>query len=119
MKLEKRGKYPGVKIRLDEHEAKVFIDLAIAVKASQIPLSPAASYLTLSAQIGKSIKKMVEADPSVLAPRSEEEIAATLIEEAEKANLKLKALKKGEDWTGIKPPPKLSILNSAKGGMKL
>lgn len=101
MKIEKRGKYPGVKVHLEPDEAKVYIQFAKDITTSGQKLKGDITYVSLSAKLGTKISKLIEEDPTLLEARTEEEIKHELEVELESAQLKLKALNKGKDWKEI------------------
>lgn len=101
MKLESRGKYPGVKVHLDPEECEALLKLAEANFMGygieiKVPLS-------LASKMGKSIKDLLVEQPDLLKERTPEQIAAILAKESEKAGLQLNALKNGKDWKKIDP----------------
>ena len=104
MKIEKRGKYAGVKVHLEPEECEAFVAFAAdAEKAGlmgkKIPVNM--SSFSLSAKLGKKIKNLMEDEPALLKERTPEEIQHELEVEYESAALKLKALAKGKDWKEI------------------
>lgn len=101
MKIEKRGKYPGVKVHLEPDEAEVYVKFASDIAKSGQQVKGAISYVSLSAKLGSKISKLIAEDPTLLKERTPEEIKHELEVEYESAALKLKALNKGEDWKEI------------------
>ena len=98
MKIEKRGKYPGVKVHLEPEECEAFI--ALAENASQagmlpvggMPLSkPDPTYFTVALKIGKKMKKIAADDPDFLTERTPEQIEAALLKDKQKIELQLQA----------------------------
>lgn len=94
MKLEPRGKYPGVKIHLDEKETRDVLD--IDDKAST---GKAWDFIV---KLARKIHKLQNDLPTLLEERTEEEIRAELEEERDKSIAKLAAMDKGKDWKKVK-----------------
>ena len=76
MKLEKRGKFAGVKIHLDSEECK--------------KITSSSHGNALCVDIKKLIKQAIQQDPSILDNRTSAEIEAALTKEHTKAQLRLK-----------------------------
>ena len=89
MKLERRGKYPGVKVHLEKDECVLLME-------------PKGNWLPLVTKLIKNLTKLAKEEPTLLEDRSEEEILATLSKEAIESDLKLKAIGKGADWKKVK-----------------
>lgn len=109
MKIEKRGKYPGVKIHFDKEQVegalkeiaahqKLFEGASDAIKQGR-RFKEAFPVLR---ELFKSIENLLEEDPTVLEERTEEEIKAELELEFRAAGEKLEALSKGKDWKEAK-----------------
>ena len=80
MKLEKRGKFAGVKIHLDAEECRRMIT------TSAVGATP------LCIDIQKLIKDAIRQDPTILENRTSAEIEATLAKERSKAEQRLRNL---------------------------
>lgn len=115
MKIEKRGKYAGVKVHLEPEECKPFISLfedhqkaGVSKGGMQAGVpgtttySTNPTYISLAVSLGKKISKMLQEYPSLMSPRTEAEIAAELLEEKKAAEKKLAALNAGKDWKAEK-----------------
>ena len=98
MKIEKRGKYPGVKIHLEPDEVAVLTKLATDFKAIGKPLSDVLDYFTLSVKMGKKILKQVTADPSMLIERTPAQVTEALLRDKAKIEAQLAA---GEGWKDV------------------
>lgn len=98
MKIEKRGKYAGVKIHLEPDEAEVLTKLATDFKAIGKPLSGTLDYFTLAVKIGKKILKQVAEDPTMLIERTPEQVTAALMKDKAKIEAQLAA---GEGWKNV------------------
>ena len=104
MKIEKRGKYAGVKVHLEPDEVEVFLRLDADVAKSPTlkqAIEKEITYFSLSAKLGKKIKHLLIEEPDLLQPRTEEEIKAELENEFESAKLKLEAISQKKDWKEI------------------
>lgn len=106
MKIEKRGKYAGVKVHLEPEECEIFMQLVGDVeKAGYEPKYPhltiKPSYFVLTHTLGKKIVKLLKAEPTLLMARTPEEIKHELEVEFESAKLKLDALTHNQDWKEI------------------
>lgn len=93
MKLERRGKYPGIKLHLDKEECEGIN----AVKYLNIIGMP-----KILITLVNEVKRALEEDPSLLEERTEEEIKATLMKEYVESEKKLKHIKDGLDWKKVK-----------------
>jgi hypothetical protein len=105
MKLETRGKYPGVKVHLDPDEVKLILEHAPVLKGD---IPPTQEFLR---KMAKEIKKLQEKEPTLLDERTPEQIAAILAKEVEAATLKLQRMKDGKDWKKINPDKLQEALN--------
>lgn len=102
MKIEKRGKYAGVKVHLEPDEVQPFLDVyQDYVQAGMGTPTGVIDYFSLSVKLGKKIKQLIADEPNLLKPRTPEEIEAELKNEFESAKLKLAAMKQGKDWKEI------------------
>lgn len=107
MKIEKRGKYPGVKAHLEKDECELLMsfaaDYALAHpdKTGSIK-GKESNGIILAFKLGKKIKLLLDEEPGLLQERTEEEILATLSKEAIESDLKLKAIGQGADWKKVK-----------------
>lgn len=132
MKIETRGKYPGVKIHLDPDECQKLESGVLDLKSLPDPEKAVADgwvawhkwldhadsgaiveLLTtarLGMKMGKMVKELQEENPDLLTERTPEQIAAILAKESEKARLQLEALKKGANWKKIEPSKLKSAL---------
>lgn len=103
IKVEARGKYPGVKVHLDREHCEILLALAADYKkAGNDKKQAAPSYFSLAVGIGKKIASLKEEMPNLLEERTEEQIHATLSKELIESQEKLAAIGKGADWTKIK-----------------
>lgn len=102
MKIEKRGKYPGIKVHLEPDECEPFITLAADHKKAGGETATTPSYYTLAVKLGKKIAALNTEDPGVFTPRTQEEIKAELEEEMRSSAAKLAAMQNGSDWTTTK-----------------
>ena len=93
MKIERRGKYPGVKLHLDGEECKAIQE----VKFLNIIGMP-----KILITLVEKVKEAIKEDPSLLEERTEEEIKATLMKEYVESEKKLKHIKDGLDWKKVK-----------------
>ena len=102
MKIEPRGKYPGVKIHFDKEECEILLDLVEYQSKLKKLLPPGPLHAQLTMKMAKSIYKLKEEMPTLLEDRTEEEIHATLSKELIESEQKLAAIGKGADWKKIK-----------------
>lgn len=115
MKIESRGKYPGVKVHLDPDEAMILINLAKdADKANGTedtshpawPISglgkSAKNFVGLSIKLGGKIRDLLADVPNLFEERTEDQILATLSKEAIESKMKLDAIGAKADWKKIK-----------------
>lgn len=103
MKVESRGKYPGVKLHLEPEECSVLTLLAAVqdIKGPQPSSENVGPALKLAIKMGKKILELKEETPDLLEERTPEQIAAILAKEVEAATLKLDRMKAGKDWKKI------------------
>lgn len=101
MNIEKRGKYPGVKVHLNPEEVGIITALN-TLAGKIITFTPDVKeikrVLKLLAKLAKMIKDLEEEEPALLAERTPEEIRATLEEERDKAIEKLAKMNAGLLW---------------------
>jgi hypothetical protein len=109
MKLETRGKYPGVKVHLEPDECEIFTACAKSADAGEFV--PITAHRKLTVEIGRKIIKLQEKEPTLLSERTPEQIAAILAKEVEAATLKLQRMKDGKDWKKINPDKLQEALN--------
>lgn len=104
MKIEPRGKYGGVKVHLDSEECERLIDV------------PTVSFtLPFVQSLGSKIKHLMQEEPDLLMDRTQEQIAAILAKESEKAQLQLNQIKSGSQWQQVDAGKlKLALLKHAK-----
>ena len=102
MKVERRGKYPGVKVHLEKDECEVFLELVKDHKKAGGHVYTQPTYFSLSVKMGQKIASLLKDEPALLEERTEEDIVAALSKEAIEADLKLKEIGKGADWKKIK-----------------
>ena len=106
MDLERRSKYPGVKIHLEGHECQAYLDWLEQAKLhlkgkGDIKLFETLEELvmmTYTRQIARLIKKAAKKDPNLLMPRTAEQVKAQLEKEQTKAAEKLARMAGGETW---------------------
>ena len=101
MKIEKRGKYAGVKVHLEPDEVEPFMKLFHDFTAIGKPLPTTVTYFSLALKLGKKIVTLMKEEPSLLLERTPEEITLELENELESATLKLAAIKAGKGWKEI------------------
>lgn len=92
MQIERRGKYPGVKVHLDEDECK-----QLAALATSEPLTGNKTSKVVMKLAGKIAAQLKE-DKTTLQARTEEEIITELQTERDKAIEKLSKLAAGKAW---------------------
>jgi hypothetical protein len=109
VEIEKRGKYPGVKVHLDPEECEVFMKLADdaglmggakvwSPYTGSYSVKPPPTYLSLATKLGRKINALKAEFPTLLKERTQEEIEEVLRMEKESATKKLDALAHGSDW---------------------
>lgn len=112
IKVETRGKYPGVKIHLDAEEAQQLIEACELIPGHyEAQPTPVSQSFGITKKMGMKIKQLLAQEPHLLQERSPEQIAAILAKESEKAALQLEALKTGQDWKKIDPDKLQEALN--------
>lgn len=101
MKIEKRGKYPGVKVHLDPEECEAFIGLAKDAAQVEILKTPVKTYLTISLKIGKKLMGIAKDEPDFLIERTPEQVKESLLKDQAKIVEQLKAMDTGKDWKKV------------------
>lgn len=100
-KVERRGKYKGVKIHLSDEASQLlidYVDIPTVMKQLQIEI--------LCIDIGKKIVALKNEYPNLLVDRTPEEIKTELENEFESAQKKLEAIAAKKDWKQVKVPLK-------------
>lgn len=97
--VERRGKYPGVKVHLDPEEMSKLQVLADYLTGAWTA-TPAEikTYRKFFVKLVKQITATVEEDPSTIVERTPEQIRAVLEKERNKAAEKLARMEAGEQW---------------------
>ena len=98
VKLERRGKYPGVKVHFDKEQCLVV--LAYAKAPQDKPAKQ--TWKALMKEASAAILALSLEDPKLLEERTEAEIIAELEVEQKKSEKKLKEIAKGSDWKKVK-----------------
>lgn len=101
MKVESRGKYEGVKIHLDAEEAKILLQEVSMLKGAYGDEVNVKTPIGLARKMGLKIREKLKENPKLLEKRTDEEIAAILVKEVEKASLQLERVKSGKDWKKV------------------
>jgi hypothetical protein len=93
VKIEKRGKYPGVKVHLEPDECQVFMALAEDIELCSVGTheSDAMDYFTIALKIGRKMRKAAKEHPDLLLERTPEQIEAALLSDKEKIEKQLAA----------------------------
>ena len=117
MKIEKRGKYAGVKVHLEPEECEILIQLT-AAQDLQYPdhdkwawnnpdkgfIKYASPSMQFTMKLGKKINALIKDEPNLLKSRTDEEIKSELVNEFESAKQKLAAIHEGKDWKEVHIP---------------
>lgn len=101
IKIEKRGKYPGVKVHLEPDECEAFINLAKDAEKVELIKSPVKSYLTVAIKIGKKMLSVAAEQPDFLIERTPEQVKESLLKDQAKIEEQLKAMGMGKDWKKV------------------
>lgn len=102
MKIEKRGKYPGVKVHLDPDECEAFSSLAsYAEKTEILKGTKPLSYLNVAIKIGHKLLKIAKEDPSFIEERTPEQVKESLMKDKKKIEEQLNAMGTGKDWKKV------------------
>jgi hypothetical protein len=96
MKIEKRGKYPGVKVHLDPEECEAFLQFAEDVAKSALPVPTNTllvqdTFFSVSLKIGKKMLKLRDEAPNFLKERTPLEIEQALLKDKQKIEQQLQA----------------------------
>lgn len=115
MKIEKRGKYPGVKVHLDGDEARRIMEDCVELTSFNAKLLAKGlknlgqnegevqgmiTALEHASKLAKKIAKEFKDYPSLFDERTEEEIKVELETEFKASGDKLAAMNNGKDWKG-------------------
>lgn len=99
MKLERRGKYPGVKIHLEPEECLRVCDQILWFNEQDPPDPGPAHYGSAGLRkLYKLIRKAIAEDSTIFDDRTDDEIREELEVERDKSVEKLKKMKNGEVW---------------------
>ena len=96
MKIEARGKYPGVKVHLDEEETQMFLKLA-GSQATYIS-GPVAKF---SIKLAGKINTLTSEHPNLVEERTQEEVLAALLRDQAKIQEQLAAIAAKHDWKKV------------------
>lgn len=100
MEIERRGKFPGVKIHLDPAEVKAIGPLASFLeKIDPIKSVDARPGQKVVIKLASKIAQQLKEDSSTLQQRTPEEIRTELETERDKAIEKLARLDAGKKWS--------------------
>lgn len=91
LKVETRGKYPGVKVHLDPDDCQSLMEWF--EECSTKPTLKLGLAGKIAAKMGQKIKDLLVDQPDLFKEKTPEQLAAILIKEAEKPQLQLKHLK--------------------------
>lgn len=103
MKIETRGKYPGVKLHLEPEEVQAVVVLSTLDHADDLYQIALPDTLSTLRKMGLKIQKLLEETPGLLEERTPEQVAAIMVKEIEKQTLQLAALKAGSEWKKVDP----------------
>jgi hypothetical protein len=92
IKVESRGKYPGVKLHLEPEEVSV-----ILAQLGEGQDEDSGDLYELNLKMAKKISKLQEETPGLLDERTPEQVKAILVKEVEKAAMQLKMVEAGQD----------------------
>lgn len=104
MHIERRGKYPGVKIHLTKDECLRLLDLIEQLDQAKATHAPAADALSRrglykhAKAVARALQEELAHDPTILDERNEVEIREAMETELEKLTKKLAAFDAGEPW---------------------
>lgn len=100
IKVERRGKYAGVKLHLEPKHCEVFRKWWEQVQAGQDFDTSKIEHL--SEKIGALINELFMEDLTLYQDRTEEQVKETLMKEYVESEKKLTHIKEGLDWKKIK-----------------
>jgi hypothetical protein len=107
MKIEPRGKYPGVKVHLDEEECQELLKGAAdnpggSKKGNGGFMDHEVRILAgFAVKLARKIRQLQIEMPELLDERTEEQIRKELEIERDKSAKKLAAMDKGKDWKKV------------------
>lgn len=101
IKVERRGKYGGVKVHLEPEDCKLLISMHEAFKAANWSKQPI-GYMFLINRMGQAISELLVEHPDLFDERTPEQIEEVLKLEKEQAELKLANITKGITWNDVK-----------------
>lgn len=95
MKLERRGKYPGVKVHLEKDECEEILKV---MNGGEVV--PGEEFITYNFyhKLGKQINKLIQSEPDLLIDRTPEQVKEVVELEFITAQKKLEALQQGKKW---------------------
>ena len=103
MEAEKRGKYAGVKLHLDETESQKLLDWNVKRKAGKVIAETISEEaIEFCKQVAKAIKKLQKEYPDLLKDRTPEEVKAALEKDQAKIVKQLGKMAIGGDWKQVK-----------------
>lgn len=94
MKVESRGKYPGVKLHLEPEEVTTILE-------AEDFWHPVDEVEKLLSKMQAKLQGLLKQEPDLLKERTPEQVAAILAKEVEKAGMQLNAVKSGKMWQKV------------------
>ena len=102
MKIEKRGKYPGVKVHLEPDEVLPFKQLAEdAAKAGKSYAGTPMNYFVIALKMGRKILAVEKECPDLLDKRTPEQIRESLLKDQAKIAKQLAAGIESGAWMKV------------------
>lgn len=102
-KLEKRGKYAGVKVHLDGPECQALLDWYKGWKNQKtMSIVDSSGFpFEFTRPIAKAIKNLLAENPDLLKDRTEAQIAEALAKDKAKIEKQQLAIKSKKDWKEV------------------
>lgn len=98
-KSDRRGKYPGCKIHMDDKDCQEFLDWYTKYKVGE-EVEPEA--VGFAKRIAKSIKVILTEHPDLLKERTPEQVEESLLRDKKKIEEQLAVKASGKDWKAVK-----------------
>ena len=101
-KAERRGKYPGVKVHLDDKECKLLLGQYAYRKKNGLTQGVIDAALQFAKEVTKSIRELQTEHPDLLEERTPEQVKESLLKDQKKIVEQLSTMHSGKDWKSIK-----------------
>lgn len=101
-KADRRGKYRGCKVHLDEKDCQEFLGWRERWKEGTNAVQYKAEAVQFCRRMAKTIKEVLAENPDLLEERTSEQVKEALEKDAAKIKEQLAAMQSNKDWKQVK-----------------